>query len=270
MDTSRHAAHFIAAGEWLATLQSGTVTLIYADRCRRRVRLLDDAGAPFLLDLMRPARLADGDGLVLADGTIIRVVARAGAVGRGYRHRRAASGAPGLACRQPACGGRDRRQIGGCASRMIPCCRRCCAASAPRPAPSPRRSIPRAAPMPRWRRGITMDTIDRTMSRERCGRAAADLAVARFSGRRVQLFPWAGICGRGRPGQRSRDADCVDRRDSCVTAPGGWTACCCWRRTVPPQSRRSRSIDRRSQSWRPRCAAAPSWRSNPPRKVPRS
>ncbi|HEV8392181.1 MAG TPA: urease accessory protein UreE [Dongiaceae bacterium] len=77
MDTSRHAAHYIAAGEWLATQQSGTVTLIHADRCRRRVRLLDDAGAPFLLDLTRPARLADGDGLVLADGTIIRVVAAA-------------------------------------------------------------------------------------------------------------------------------------------------------------------------------------------------
>ena len=76
MDTSRHAAHFIVAGEWLATLQSGTVTLIYADRCRRRVRLMDDAGAPFLLDLVRPARLADGDGLVLADGTIIRVIAK--------------------------------------------------------------------------------------------------------------------------------------------------------------------------------------------------
>jgi urease accessory protein len=77
MDTSRHAAEFIAAGQWLATLESGTVTLTYADRCRRRVRLIDDAGAPFLLDLVRPARLADGDGLVLADGTIIRVVAAA-------------------------------------------------------------------------------------------------------------------------------------------------------------------------------------------------
>jgi urease accessory protein len=76
MDTSRHAAHFLAAGEWLAPLESGTVTLIYADRCRRRVRLMDDRGAPFLLDLVRPARLADGDGLVLADGTIIRVIAR--------------------------------------------------------------------------------------------------------------------------------------------------------------------------------------------------
>ena len=76
MDTSRHAAHFIAAGEWLATLESGTVTLVYADRCRRRVRLMDDRGVPFLLDLVRPARLADGDGLVLADGTIIRVIAK--------------------------------------------------------------------------------------------------------------------------------------------------------------------------------------------------
>ena len=75
MDTSRHAAHHIAAGEWLSSLQCGTVTLIYADRCRRRVRLLDDAGSPFLLDLTRPARLADGDGLVLADGSVIRVVA---------------------------------------------------------------------------------------------------------------------------------------------------------------------------------------------------
>ncbi|WP_119302883.1 urease accessory protein UreE [Dongia deserti] len=75
MDAARHAAHYIAAGEWLATLEVGTVTLIYADRCRRRVRLLDDSGNPFLLDLVRPARLADGDGLVLADGTIIRVIA---------------------------------------------------------------------------------------------------------------------------------------------------------------------------------------------------
>jgi urease accessory protein len=75
MDTSRHAVHSIAAGEWLAPLESGSVTLTYADRCRRRVRLVDDRGIPFLLDLARPARLADGDGLVLADGTVIRVIA---------------------------------------------------------------------------------------------------------------------------------------------------------------------------------------------------
>ena len=109
MDTSRHAAHFIVAGEWLATLQSGTVTLIYADRCRRRVRLMDDAGAPFLLDLVRPARLADGDGLVLADGTIIRVIAKPEPLVEAVATRCPASGAPRLACRQPACGGADRR-----------------------------------------------------------------------------------------------------------------------------------------------------------------
>ncbi|MEZ5832245.1 MAG: urease accessory protein UreE [Dongiaceae bacterium] len=75
MDTSRHATHHIVAGEWLATLERATVTLAYADRCRRRLRLIDDSGLPFLLDLARPVRLSDGDALVLADGTIIRVIA---------------------------------------------------------------------------------------------------------------------------------------------------------------------------------------------------
>jgi urease accessory protein len=77
MDTLRHAAQLIAAGEWPARLECGTVTLTYADRCRRRVRLMDDSGIAFLLDLARPARLADGDGLALADGGIIRVIAAA-------------------------------------------------------------------------------------------------------------------------------------------------------------------------------------------------
>lgn len=75
MDASRHAAHSISAGEWLATRERGTVTLSYADRCRPHARLIDDAGMPFLLDLVHAARLSDGDGLVLADGTIIRVIA---------------------------------------------------------------------------------------------------------------------------------------------------------------------------------------------------
>ncbi len=50
----------------------GTVTLIYADRCRRRIRLADDAGKPFLLNLERPMRLADGDGLQLMGHGFIR------------------------------------------------------------------------------------------------------------------------------------------------------------------------------------------------------
>ncbi|HKP25661.1 MAG TPA: urease accessory protein UreE [Dongiaceae bacterium] len=76
MDASRHVAHVISAGEWLATRERGTVTLVYADRRRRRARLLDDAGMPLLVDLVYPAHLSDGDGLVTADGTIIRVVAK--------------------------------------------------------------------------------------------------------------------------------------------------------------------------------------------------
>lgn len=76
MDASRHVAHAIPAGEWLATLERGTVTLCYADRCRRRVRLMDDAGISLLVDLVYPTRLSDGDGLVTADGTIIRVIAK--------------------------------------------------------------------------------------------------------------------------------------------------------------------------------------------------
>ena len=32
-------------------------------------------------------------------------------------------------------------------------------------------------------------------------------------------------------------SDRVDRRAFCATAPGGWTACCCWRRIVPPRVR---------------------------------
>ncbi len=76
MDAPRHVAHSIPAGEWLATLERGTVTLGYADRFRRRVRLKDDAGVPLLVDLIFPTRLSDGDGLVTADGTIIRVIAK--------------------------------------------------------------------------------------------------------------------------------------------------------------------------------------------------
>jgi urease accessory protein len=76
MDAPRHVAHSITAGEWLATLERGTVTLGYADRCRRRARLMDDAGTPLLVDFAYPTRLSDGDGLVTADGTIIRVIAK--------------------------------------------------------------------------------------------------------------------------------------------------------------------------------------------------
>jgi urease accessory protein len=59
---------------------AATVTLAYAERFRRRLRLRDDAGQDFLLDLERTALLADGDGLVLDDGGLICVRAAEEAV----------------------------------------------------------------------------------------------------------------------------------------------------------------------------------------------
>jgi urease accessory protein len=43
------------------------------DRHRRRIRLVADSGAPFLLDLARAQHLADGDGLELDNGNYLRV-----------------------------------------------------------------------------------------------------------------------------------------------------------------------------------------------------
>jgi len=52
-----------------------TVTLNFEDRFRRRVRLKDDVGEPFLLDLPHATRFEDGDGLELDNGDIISVCA---------------------------------------------------------------------------------------------------------------------------------------------------------------------------------------------------
>lgn len=51
----------------------GTVTLVYADRFRRRMRLSTDGGLRFLLDLPEAVELRDGQALVLDDGRIIAV-----------------------------------------------------------------------------------------------------------------------------------------------------------------------------------------------------
>ncbi len=62
-------------GHWPRELARGTVTLAYDDRHRRRLRLMSDAGEPFLLDLSRTAILEEGDGLALSDGTWLAVKA---------------------------------------------------------------------------------------------------------------------------------------------------------------------------------------------------
>lgn len=52
------------------------VILAAGDRHRRRLVMTGEAGTRFLLDLPQAARLRDGDGLVLDDGSIVRVVGK--------------------------------------------------------------------------------------------------------------------------------------------------------------------------------------------------
>jgi len=69
----RRVTHVIAKSDWVPAEAKGTVTLNFADRYRRRVRLMDDAGEPFLLDLPHATRCEDGDGFTLADGGVLLV-----------------------------------------------------------------------------------------------------------------------------------------------------------------------------------------------------
>jgi urease accessory protein len=52
------------------------VVLDAAERHRRRVTLIGERGTTFLLDLPHATALRDGDGLVLEDGTIVRVTGK--------------------------------------------------------------------------------------------------------------------------------------------------------------------------------------------------
>lgn len=71
----RRAARVASAGSWPAESRVDSITLIYDDRYRRRLRLLGDAGTDFLLDLPEPRVLRDGDGLALEDGGYVMVKA---------------------------------------------------------------------------------------------------------------------------------------------------------------------------------------------------
>jgi urease accessory protein len=65
------------AGDWRLGDAAALVTLAFDDRHRRRIKLTDDTGDDFLLDLAEATRLEDGDGLVLDAGGIIAVRAAA-------------------------------------------------------------------------------------------------------------------------------------------------------------------------------------------------
>jgi len=73
----RHAIAHSPAGHWPETEAQTQVTLAFEDRHRRRIRLTDDHGDPFLLDLPHAVLLAEGDGLILEEGGYIRVCAAA-------------------------------------------------------------------------------------------------------------------------------------------------------------------------------------------------
>ena len=64
------------AGEWDAGAASDAVVLDAQDRHRRRVVFVGEQGATYLLDLPRPAQLRDGDGLLLEDGSLVRVTGK--------------------------------------------------------------------------------------------------------------------------------------------------------------------------------------------------
>ena len=73
----RRAVSVLGAGSWDPSAATATVTLDYDARHRRRFRHRSDDGSDLLLDLKRAQLLNDGDGLLLDDGGMVRVVAAA-------------------------------------------------------------------------------------------------------------------------------------------------------------------------------------------------
>ena len=64
------------AGHWDSSSAVDQVPLDAHERQRRRVVLTGERGTTFLLDLPQVIALRDGDGLVLDDGGIVRVIGR--------------------------------------------------------------------------------------------------------------------------------------------------------------------------------------------------
>jgi urease accessory protein len=72
----KRATRVIETREWDGSAAIDHVLLDADERHRRRVVLTGERGTTFLLDLSRPAVLRDGDGLVLDDDTVVRVVGK--------------------------------------------------------------------------------------------------------------------------------------------------------------------------------------------------
>lgn len=71
-----HCDTVLPAATWPQHTATDSVLIDFDRRHRRRILLTTESGAELLLDLPQAVRLRHGDGLKLADGKIIRVVAR--------------------------------------------------------------------------------------------------------------------------------------------------------------------------------------------------
>jgi urease accessory protein len=72
----QRACSIKTVGSWNAATAIDRVVLDADERHRRRVALKGERGTAFLLDLPHATPLHDGDGLVLEDGTIVRVAGK--------------------------------------------------------------------------------------------------------------------------------------------------------------------------------------------------
>jgi urease accessory protein len=72
----KRATRIIETSAWERTTAIDRVLLDSDERHRRRVVLTGERGTTFLLDLPQAAVLHDGDGLVLDDDTVVRVVGK--------------------------------------------------------------------------------------------------------------------------------------------------------------------------------------------------
>jgi urease accessory protein len=69
----KRATSIKRASEWDRSRAADCVVLDADDRNRRRIVLNSERGDRILLDLPKPETLRDGDGLILEDGSIVRV-----------------------------------------------------------------------------------------------------------------------------------------------------------------------------------------------------
>jgi urease accessory protein len=72
----KRASQTRSAGCWDAKAAIDRIVLDADERHRRRVVLTGERGTVFLLDLPQAVALRDGDGLVLDDGSVIRVTGK--------------------------------------------------------------------------------------------------------------------------------------------------------------------------------------------------